>query len=240
MNLFYFLRSIVFDIFFYINNFLCTFLGMFLLFLPRRYIVKLSFLWSKNALWLMKILLGLTYTFEGKKNLPEGSFIIASKHQSAWETVAFCSFFKDPIFILKKSLLHIPFFGWGLKKIGVLPVERGKKKGWSHLVMQAQKMTAEGRPLIIFPEGTRTLPEQNIQYKRGVWLLYQKLNLPIIPIALNSGFFWKRRAWIKKPGKISVVCGEPLPPGLKDEGQFFAWLRKNIEFPTQKPFKEQQ
>jgi 1-acyl-sn-glycerol-3-phosphate acyltransferase len=200
---------------------------------PRPFTVRMSTLWSKTVLWLLEHLVGITYTLEGMENLPSaGSFILASKHQSAWETIAFNALFDDPAFILKRPLLAIPFVGWVLSKLNMLAIHQGKPNKMTDLLRQAQNAIARGRPLIIFPEGTRTLPGQEVTYKKGLWFLYRQLNLPVVPVALNSGCLWPRRAWIKKPGSIRVIIGPPLPPHLTDQTQFANWLNDHIEKPS--------
>lgn len=228
-----FLRSVLFDILFYGSLLIvsvCT--SPFFLF-SRKLTLILSRFLARSILWLLEKIVCLTYKVEGLENVPSTPFILASKHQSAWETIAFLSWFRDPVFILKHHLLMVPFLGWGLWKLGMLAVHRGKKNQMTHLIQQARQAVSQGRPLIIFPEGTRTLPGKKVAYKKGLWILYRQLKLPVVPVALNSGIFWPRRAWFKKPGRVHVILGPSLAPGLKNEDQFIAWLENMIEAPSQ-------
>jgi 1-acyl-sn-glycerol-3-phosphate acyltransferase len=227
------LRSLIFDCLFYSCSLVVALLVPFLLLCPRRFVWRFGRLWIVFSLFLMRFLLGLTYEIRGKDYLPEAPFLLASKHQSAWETLAFFGIFPDPIFLLKKSLMDIPFLGWGLRKIQMIPVDRSQGRGFTKVIQQAKNILSKGRILVVFPEGTRTFPGDPPTYKRGLWMLYRHLDVPVVPLALNTGLFWPRRAWIKRPGKVILQLGAPLPPGLKDEKLFKDWLFRSIEHPSQ-------
>lgn len=187
-----------------------------LLFGPRRWVQAAGRLWIDGALWLLRVLVGIRCRVTGTENLPDGPAIYASKHQSAWETLFLSRYLGFPAFILKKELLSIPLFGWYIRKAGMIAVDR--KAGASALrqmARQANETLESGRSILIFPEGTRVAPGQRRPYQPGVAGLYSQLKVPVVPVALNSGLFWGRRAFIKKPGTIVVEFLPPIPPGLE-------------------------
>src|SRR5690606_21388864 len=143
-------------------------------------------------------------------------FIVAAKHQSAWDTMAFYWVLDDAAYVLKKELLSIPLYGWCARKARMIGVDRsGGAKALRAMVEQAQNCLAEGRPIVIFPEGTRTAPGRRSAYHPGIAALYTRLGVPVVPVALNSGLFWGRRSFIKQPGRIVVQFLPPIPPGLE-------------------------
>jgi 1-acyl-sn-glycerol-3-phosphate acyltransferase len=158
--------------------------------------------------------------------------VVASKHQSFWETFALVRFFAHPLFILKRELMMIPVFGWYLKKVGMISVERGG--GPRSLIKTLKRAAAEvklGRQLVIFPEGTRTAPGAEPSYKAGVAQIYAESGVACLPIALNSGLFWPRRTFMRYPGTLVVEFLDPLPPGLPRD-EFMTRLREAIETAT--------
>jgi 1-acyl-sn-glycerol-3-phosphate acyltransferase len=190
---------------------------MILLALPPRYTHTITTLFCHGAVTLMAMFLGLRYRVTGAHHLPQhGGYIVASKHQSAWETLAFLTFLPQPAFVLKQELLRVPVMGGILAHMGMIPVSRRSvslKSGNPHdtFLQQGQKvMVSEHRPVVIFPEGTRTKPGEQARYRQGVIRLAQYTNTAIIPIALNSGVFWPRHTFFKKPGIIDVVILPPL------------------------------
>jgi 1-acyl-sn-glycerol-3-phosphate acyltransferase len=222
-------RAILFQILFYGWTVLLAFAYLPVLVLPRGAIVGCTRFWSGSALLLLRVVVGLRYRVEGMENLPEGRFVVASKHQSAWDTIVMPVIFPDPVVILKKELLQIPFYGWYARKHGMIGVDR--KAGASALramVGDASDAAARGQTLIMFPEGTRTTPGECRPYQRGIAGLYGKLDLPIVPVALNSGLFWGRRNAFIQPGLITVSILPPIPPGLSP-ADFMARLEDAIE-----------
>ena len=198
--------------------FLC-FLPIFiiLLALPRRYTHYITTLFCRAIVTLMAVFLGLRHRVTGAQHLPQhGGYIVASKHQSAWETLAFLTILPQPVFVLKQELLRVPVMGRLLAHMGMIPVSRRSpslKSGSNHdaFLQQGQAIMAnEHRPVVIFPEGTRTKPGEQARYRQGVIRLAQYTNAAIIPIALNSGVFWPRHTFFKKPGIIDVVILTPL------------------------------
>lgn len=222
-----FFRSFLFDCFYYLWTVILAVLGLPLLLFPRKGVVCLSRLWNHGNLWLMRHVLGLTYKVNG--TLPKAPFILASKHESSFETLLFSVLLKDPAFILKHSLLHIPLVGWYLRKVAMISVK--KKKGRlssTQMLEAAEKALKMGRPLVIFPEGTRTPPGAFVALKPGVWHFYKSLKVPVVTAALNSGAFWPRHALVKKPGVVSLTfkAVDVLPED--DKNSFLAKVKRGL------------
>jgi 1-acyl-sn-glycerol-3-phosphate acyltransferase len=211
-------------------------IGLFLLFFPfllgpKRLVFWLSRLWVNGLLKLAQHLLGITAHITGKEHLPKkGAYIIACKHQSVWETLIFSTFLYNPAFFLKRSLLYAPFAGWFLKKLNMIPVSRSlkKKKYGNFLNTTFCYAIKQNRPIIIFPEGTRVAIGQKKRYRQGIFALYNQFSLPVIPTALNSGLFWKRRGFLKSAGTIELRLLPPLPDKLGKEA-FMSLLENAIE-----------
>ena len=158
--------------------------------------------------------------------------LVASKHQSALETVALLPLFDDPVYILKRELLWIPVFGWLLAKSRMVPIDRGARaQALAKMTDRARIELADGRQIIIFPEGTRRAPGAEPKYKYGVAHLYAAFGVTCVPVALNAGLFWPRRAFLRRPGTVIIEVLEPIPPGLPPDA-FFARLRDDIETAT--------
>lgn len=225
-----YIRSILFNLFYFIWTFCLSFIGCLTAPLPRKAIMGIAKFWSVTTMKAMEVLIGLKYRVEGIENLPENSaFIIASKHQSAFETIAYHAIFPHPVFVLKKELLWLPLFGWNLLLTGCIPIDRSSgMKAMRSILEGAQKRLKEGYPVVIFPEGTRTAPGTTVKYNPGVGLLYEQCNVPVIPVVLNSGEFWKRKAFVKQPGTITVKILPPMPKGLQKR-EFIDRLQNEIE-----------
>jgi 1-acyl-sn-glycerol-3-phosphate acyltransferase len=203
-----------------------------ILLLPRRAVVAWATFWIDFILWWLRLTCRLTHRVNGLENLPHGPVILACKHQSSWETLAFTKLFPDTATVLKRELLFIPIVGWAMARAGNIAVARGDgAQALRGLVRQAKATIAEGRSILIFPEGTRVAVGVEKPYQVGVAALYRQLGVPVVPIALNSGLFWGRRKFVKRPGLITVQVLEPIPPGLKREA-FMATLRERIEGAT--------
>ena len=223
------LRSMVFNIAFYCNIIFWLILAIPLLFFPRKYLFRLIGWWVSVNFWLLEHIAGIKCVFRHTERIPEGGILVASKHQSFWETFALFSLFKDPLFVLKRELMWIPFFGWYLKKLGCIAVEReAGEKSVRIMLNKARDAIAQQRQVIIFPEGTRTSPGDPPSYKRGVELLYRMLKVSCVPIALNSGLFWPRRRFIRHPGTIIVEICPLIDAGLKGK-EFSDILQARIE-----------
>jgi 1-acyl-sn-glycerol-3-phosphate acyltransferase len=222
-------RSLLFNILFYVTTTLYVVLGSPLLFGPRRWAMAALANHARFELWLLKSIVGTTLEVRGKEKLPEGPCLVASKHQSAWETFALIPLFRDPALLMKRELLWIPFHGWFSRKFEMIPVDRDKgPSALRRMLRQAKKRVADRREIIIFPEGTRRAPGAPPDYKTGVVLLYEALEIPCVPVALNSGLFWPRRSLTRRPGTIVVEFLDPIPPGLS-KAEFMSRLTNAIE-----------
>ncbi|HVV39914.1 MAG TPA: lysophospholipid acyltransferase family protein [Nitrobacter sp.] len=227
-----FLRSLLFNVLFYLTLVIWLIAALPTFLMPPAAILGVAKLWGRWNVWLMRVVCGTRVQYLGVERVPKGPLIVASKHQSMWETFALLRFIDRPIFILKRELNWIPFFGWYLMKAGMLGIDR--KAGARALKMMA-RMTREqvrrGRQLVIFPEGTRRPVGAPPAYKSGVALIYAEADVPCIPVALNSGLCWPRRTFLRYPGTITVEFLDPLPPGLKRD-EFMMRLETSIEGAT--------
>lgn len=203
------------------------------LLLPRMVMVHTSRLWSRAVFFGLKLLAGVTYEVRG--DTPRGPVLVASKHMSMWDTMGLYLTLYDPAAVLKRELLQIPFYGWYIWKAGVIPVDRGGyASAMRKMTAAARQALQQGRPILIFPEGSRKKPGASPDYKPGVAGLYGQLNVACVPVALNSGLFWTGpMGFIKKPGRIIVEFLEPIPPGLK-RTEFMQLLQQRIENATAK------
>lgn len=225
------LRSLVFNLLFYVNLALWLVFAAFpALLLPRRALLAVTVAWANTALWLMRVVAGTSYEITGRENIPAGGIVVAAKHQSFWETFVMMTLFKDPVFILKRELIWIPFFGWCLHKFKMIPVDRGgRARALAQVTRRAKvELRDNGRQLLIFPEGTRRPAGAPPAYKFGVAHLYAELKLPCLPVALNSGLYWPRRKFLRRPGTIRLEILPPIAPGL-DKVAFQALLQDTIE-----------
>jgi len=232
------LRSILFNIAFFTNITILLIVALPTLLMPRSTIFTVGKIWARSSLWLLKVICGTDVEFRGRENIPQGAFIVAPKHQSAWETFALIMLFDDFCYILKRELTFIPLFGWYLWKSDQIAINRAT--GSSALAQaeeKARKIFAEGRRLFIFPEGTRRPAGAKPKYKFGVAHLYDACQVPCLPIALNSGLFWARRSLIKRPGTIVVEVLPAIAPGIEKQ-EFFALLQERMEEASEKLIKE--
>jgi 1-acyl-sn-glycerol-3-phosphate acyltransferase len=171
--------------------------------------------WMYGTMMLLRVVVGLRYEIRGMERVPEGPVIFASKHQSAWDTAIYYMFDKDPAYILKKELLKIPLYGLTLRKAGHIAIDRdGGMSTLKHVLRETRRAIQEKRRVIIFPEGTRTLPGEPGTYQPGVAAIYKDAGVPLIPVALNSGSFWGRSGYMKYPGCIVMEFLPPIPSGL--------------------------
>jgi 1-acyl-sn-glycerol-3-phosphate acyltransferase len=208
-------RSLLFNFLFYVTTTLYVVLGSPLLFAPRRWAMAALANHARFELWLLKTIVGTKLDVRGREKLPDGPCIVAAKHQSAWETFALIPLFRDPAYLMKRELFWIPFHGWFSYKFAMIPVDRDKgPAALRRMLREAKKRIADGREIIIFPEGTRRAPGAPPDYKTGIVLLYEALGVPCVPLALNSGVFWPRRSLERRPGTIVVEFLDPIPPGL--------------------------
>jgi|FEC22Drversion2_1045045.scaffolds.fasta_scaffold00280_15 1-acyl-sn-glycerol-3-phosphate acyltransferase len=226
------LRSLLFNVGWYVGTAIIAIVGMPILLLPRRAVVAWADFWIDFCLWWVKVTCRITHRVRGFEKLPPGPVIIAAKHQSSWETLAFHRLFPDAATVLKRELIFIPVVGWAMARAGNIAVERGDgSKALRSLLRQSRAALAEGRSILIYPEGTRTPVGSSLPYHAGTAALYRQLDVPVIPVALNSGLFWGRRKFVKRPGVIDVEVLDPIPPGL-DRKNFMNTLRERIEEAT--------
>lgn len=229
-----YIRSAIFNVVFYVNLALFLVLGSEFLFTPRKWSIRALQTWAKTSIFLLRVLTGTKMEVRGKENLPVGACLVAGKHQSFWETFAILPLLDDPAMVLKKELSYIPFFGWFIYKFRMIPVERtAGSQALKQLMSRAEQEIKAGRQVVIMPEGTRRGPDDPPAYKPGAMALYGRLNAPCVPFALNSGLFWPRRQFIRRPGNIVISFLPPIPPGL-DRKTFQQRLEVAIEGETAK------
>ena len=167
--------------------------------------------WSRTMIWLARIILRIDYRVVGAENLPHTPAIILSKHQSAWETLAFQIIFPPQVLVVKRELLWIPFFGWGLALASPIPIDRSRGvRALRRMEELGRRRLAQGFWIAIFPEGTRVKPGQRGQYHLGGAWLAVRCGAPVVPVAHNAGLVWGRKAFLKKPGTVTVEIGAPI------------------------------
>ena len=223
------LRSIVFAAAFYLTTALFLLLGSWLIFAPRRWAMAGLKAHARVCVWLLEKICGTRMEVRGHDKLPKGPCLVVAKHQSAWDTFALIPLFRDPAIVLKDELKWIPFYGWFCVKFEHILVKRDKgASALKTMIRDARARAAEGREVFIFPEGTRQAPGAPPDYKPGYVALYEGLELPCVPVALNSGLYWPRRKLIRYPGTVIVEFLDPLPPGLPRK-EFRAELERRLE-----------
>jgi 1-acyl-sn-glycerol-3-phosphate acyltransferase len=209
------LRSVLFAAVFYVNTAMFLLLGSWLFFAPRSWAMQGLRLHGIASLWLLRVICGTRMEVRGREKLPVTSCLVVAKHQSAWDTFALVPIFRDPAIVLKDELKWIPFYGWFCLKFEHVLVRRNRAaSALKQLVGDAKIRAEQGREIVIFPEGTRRAPGAAADYKPGFVALYEGLNLPCVPLALNSGLFWPRRSFMRYPGTIVVEILDVIPPGL--------------------------
>lgn len=209
------IRAALYTPVFYAVSALYLVLGSWLLLGPRSWAMKGLELHARTCVWLLEKIVGTRFEVRGTKNLPDGPAIIASKHQSAWDTFGLVPLLRDPAIVMKRELFWIPFYGWFSAKFGMIFVRReSAHSALRYMAADAEDRAKQGRHILIFPEGTRRAPGAPPAYKPGALFLYERLGLPCVPCAVNSGLFWPRRSFRRYPGTIIVEFLEPIPPGL--------------------------
>ncbi len=170
--------------------------------------------WNVFVIWAAKVICGINYQIKGLENLPDAPVILLSKHQSAWETIFYLYFMPRPlVYVFKKEIMYIPFFGWGMALLRMIPIDRSKgRDAFSQIVEQGKKRLAGGQWIIMFPEGTRIPVGQRGKYKGGGARLAVETNTLVVPLAMNSGDYWPKNSFIKQPGTITVSIGKPISP----------------------------
>jgi 1-acyl-sn-glycerol-3-phosphate acyltransferase len=224
------LRSLAFNLYFFAGTALALLLaGVPCLVLPRGFAHAAARTWAAATLWGLRAIVGLRYQLRGDAGALHRPCVLAVKHQSAWDTIVFLSIARDSAYVLKKELLAIPVYGWLVGKLELIPVDRNAGgSAMRAMLRQARRAFGDGRQIVIFPQGTRVAPGEHAPYQPGVAALYAFLNAPVVPVALNSGLFWARRSFLKRPGTIVVEFLPEIGPGLARE-EFMRELETRIE-----------
>ena len=228
------LRSFLFNLLFALWTALIFILSLPTLVLPRSAVWWMGGLWVRGALLLLRATVGLGHRVRGAEHRVAGPAIYAAKHQSAWDTLVFPLLLDKPAYVLKRELIRVPLFGSYLKQCGMIPVDReGGGSALKQLLRAGRAAVAQGHSILIYPEGTRTPPGERRPYHPGVAALYGDLGVPVVPVALNSGLFWGRRAFHKKPGTITIEFLPPIAPGLPRR-EFMRELQERMEGASQR------
>jgi len=232
-------RAIAFTLLFYLNTILHVVLAAPALVLPGRRALWLAVhSWIAINQRLLRLCCRIGHEIRFADRIPPGPLIVAAKHQSTWEIFSLLSLFSDPVFILKREVMWLPFFNLYCLKGGMIPVERGARSlALAKMLKDAHARIAAGRQILIFPEGTRRAPGAEPNYKYGVVQLYVELGVPCLPIALNSGLYWPRHTLRFQPGTIRAEVLSPIPPGLAAE-TFLERLQDAIEPATNRLLAE--
>jgi 1-acyl-sn-glycerol-3-phosphate acyltransferase len=229
-----YVRSALFNVCFYVNLVLFLVLGSCFLFTPRKWSIRALQFWARSSIFWLRVIADIRMEVRGSENIPKGACLVAGKHQSFWETFAILPLLDDPAMILKKELTYIPFFGWFIYKFRMIPVQRSAgTQALRAMIARAVDEIAAGRQVVIMPEGTRRAPDDAPDYKPGAAALYSRLGVPCVPFALNSGLFWPRRQFVRRPGTIVISFLPPIPPGLTRQA-FQDKLEEVIEAETRK------
>lgn len=223
------IRSLIFNVLFYVNLTLFLVLGFWFFFTPRKWSIRALQTWARSSTWLLRVICGTKMEVRGTEHIPKGPAMVAGKHQSFWETFAILPLFDDPCFVLKNQLTYIPLFGWFCLKFKMIAVDRSAgSTALRDLIARAKEEVARPRQIIIMPEGTRRAPDDPPDYKSGAAALYSQLNVPCVPFGLNAGLFWPRRKFLRYPGIIIVEFCPAIPPGLPRK-EFQSRLQEVIE-----------
>jgi 1-acyl-sn-glycerol-3-phosphate acyltransferase len=223
------LRSLVFTLCFYAVSTAAALAMVPLLLTPRTWIAYPMRWWARVVVFLVRLLCGVRVEFRGLEHLPGGAALIAAKHQCMFDTIAPLLVLADPAYVMRDSLLKIPFYGWFSVKAQMIAVDReGHASALRAMLAAAKGRAADGRQIVIFPEGTRTAPGAAGDYKPGVAALYRSLGLPCVPMATNSGVHWPAHGFLRRPGLVVYEFLEPLPAALA-RTEFMALLEARLE-----------
>lgn len=232
------LRSLLFNTVFYLNLIVFLVAGFWFMFTPRKWSMWALKQWALASLWWLKVIAGTRMEVRGREHIPQGPALLAGKHQSFWDIFALLPLLDDPALVLKKELTLIPLFGWFCLKFRMIAVDRSAgTSALKKMTADAKQAVTAGRQVMIFPEGTRSAPGAAPDYKPGAAALYMHMGVPCTPFALNSGLFWPRRKFIRRPGTIVVEFLPAIQPGL-DRKTFSARLEHEIETATASLLRE--
>lgn len=227
------LRSVLFFISQAIAAVVVFLLGALLFPFPYQVRYRFITLWSHFAIWGAQKICGIRYQVQGLENLPKDNAIVLCKHQSAWETLFLQILLPAQTWVLKKQLLQIPFFGWGLAMLEPIAIDRKKSSSIKQLLEQGKTRLKQGRWVVIFPEGSRVAVGESGKFSRSGAVLAKESGYKVVPIAHNAGVFWPRNAFIKRPGTISLVIGPSLDPStlsadqIKEQAQL--WIESTMK-----------
>jgi 1-acyl-sn-glycerol-3-phosphate acyltransferase len=225
-------RALVFNFAFFAWTAILGTIGLPFLAAPRAAAMRFGRFWASGVLALLKVIVGLDHQIRGLDRIPPGGCIIAMKHQSAWDALILPVVLGDFAPVVKRELLLLPFYGWYAARAGAIAIDRNAGAGAvRRMIAAVRQIASSGRPIVIFPEGTRVAPGERRDYQPGVAALYQALSLPVVPAAVNSGLFWGRRSFVKRPGQIVLEFLEPIPPG-RPRLQLMTELEQRIETAT--------
>lgn len=186
--------------------------------------------WTRCVIWAAQAICGIRYRVIGAEHIPREPCIILAKHQSAWETLAFQLIFPPQVWVLKKELLQVPFFGWGLAMLSPIAIDRSsRREALQQLIEQGRQRLQSGFSIVIFPEGTRIPPGQRGKYRPGGARLAVQTGTPVLPVAHNAGLRWGRNAFLKHPGLVTVSIGAPIHPQGLDAETLIARVEQWIE-----------
>lgn len=222
-----FLRSTLFFVALVLTTIVWAIVSLVGVLLPYRARYFLIARWCVMVAWLIEVVLGLRYTMEGTENIPDTPCVVFSKHESAWETIVLPTLFVPQTWVLKRELLWLPFFGWGLALLDPIAINRSAgKAALQQVIEQGRERLSRGAWVVIFPEGTRVAPGARKRYKLGGASLAAGAGAPVLPIALDSGDYWPRNSFIKHPGTIRVVVG----PVIQTEGLAASEINRRAEY----------
>ena len=225
-------RALAFNFAFFAWTAIAGTIGLPFLIAPRAVTNRFGQFWARSILFLLRVIVGLDHEIRGLDRIPRGGCIIAMKHQSAWDTLIPFVVLSDPAAVVKRELLLVPFYGWYAARAGSIAIDRkAGANALRRMVAAARPVAAQGRPIVVFPEGTRVAPGARHPYQPGVAALYQALALPLVPAAVNSGYFWGRRSFVKRPGRIVLEFLDPIPPG-RPRRRVMAELEERVEAAT--------
>lgn len=227
------IRSALYALWFYLTMAVIGLLAMPISMFSRSFAVGAVRFYANTQAFGLWLICGISTEVRGKENLPKGPGLIAMKHQSTYDTIGPFMFIENPTYILKKELLKAPVFGVYASRVGI-PIDRaGGAKTMRLMLAAAKKATQGGQQIVIFPEGTRQLPDAPADIKPGIVLLYNELKAPCVPVALNTGLCWQGSGFLRKPGRIVFEILPPIPPGLKRDA-FTQALKDALDPATQR------
>lgn len=229
-----FLRSLLFSVITVVTVIPMAFFCLLVAPLPRQTRFRLTVKWPGFMLHVLRVLCGVKWEVRGRENIPEGPAILLAKHQSTWETFFIVSQMRREVcFVFKRELLWLPFFGWGIGLLDMIHIDRRKgREAFETVVEQGKRKLAEGRLIIMFPEGTRIPPGKQGRYRSGGTRLAVRTGVPVVPIAHDAGEVWPKRRFIKKPGTVTVSIGPAIPSDGRDPEELMldveAWIETEM------------